>query len=146
MSSSCNATEQYFGRVRRRLTLASDTRSRLSSIRSRQFALCRRPRAGYARLQGGQEMNAAIVARTLSLIPDRVSRMQTGSVFDPSAPCAHPDRVAHLLQFLTWLGPLQPLTKDDLRILGLMTPYAKPAISLADEDGEDDGVIAPDEL
>jgi hypothetical protein len=91
-------------------------------------------------------MNAAIVARTLSLIPDRVSRMQTGSVFDPSAPCAHPERVAHLLQFLTWLGPLQPLTKDDLRILGLLTPYAKPAIALADEDGEDDGLIAPDEL
>ena len=97
-------------------------------------------------------MNAAIVARTLSLIPDRVPRMQTGSIFDPSAPCAHPDRVAHLLQFLTWLGPLQPLTKDDLRILGLLTPYAKPAIALADEDadsgneGDDDATIAPEEI
>lgn len=95
-------------------------------------------------------MNAAIVARTLSLIPDRVSRMQTGSIFDPSAPCAHPDRMAHLLQFLTWLGPLQPLTKDDLRILGLMTPYAKPAIALADEDSEadadEDTLIAPEEI
>ena len=89
-------------------------------------------------------MNAAIVARTLSLIPDRVVRMQTGSVFDPSAPCAHPDRMAHLLQFLTWLGPLQPLTKDDLRILGLLTPYAKPAISLAEEeaDGEEEAGAA----
>lgn len=93
-------------------------------------------------------MNASIVARTLSLIPDRVPRLQTGSVFDPSAPCAHPDRVAHLLQFLTWLGPLQPLTKDDLRILGLMTPYAKPAIAVADEDadGEEDVAIAPEEI
>ena len=93
-------------------------------------------------------MNAAIVARTLSLIPDRVSRMQTGSLFDPAAPCAHPDRMAHLLQFLSWLGPLQPLTKDDLRILGLMTPYAKPAIALAEEDadGEEDAAIAPEEL
>lgn len=93
-------------------------------------------------------MNAAIVARTLSLIPDRVARFQTGSVFDPSAPCAHPDRVAHLLQFLTWLGPLQPLTKDDLRILGLMTPYAKPAIAVADEDadGEEDVAIASEEI
>ena len=95
-------------------------------------------------------MNAAIVARTLSLIPDRVPRMQTGSIFDPSAPCAHPDRVAHLLQFLTWLGPLQPLTKDDLRILGLMTPYAKPAIALVDEDSDadadEDTMIAPEEI
>jgi hypothetical protein len=93
-------------------------------------------------------MNAAIVARTLSLIPDRVSRMQTGSIFDPSAPCAHPDRVAHLLQFLTWLGPLQPLTKDDLRILGLMTPYAKPAIELSDEDADidEDITLAPEEI
>jgi hypothetical protein len=81
-------------------------------------------------------MNAAIVARTLSLIPERVSRLQTGSIFDPAAPCAHPERVAHLLQFLSWLGPLQPLTKDDLRVLGLLTPYAKPAIALADEDAE----------
>jgi hypothetical protein len=93
-------------------------------------------------------MNAALVARTLSLIPDRVPRLQTGSVFDPSAPCAHPERVSHLLQFLTWLGPLQPLTKEDLRILGLMTPYAKPAIALADEDadGEVEAAIAPEEI
>lgn len=93
-------------------------------------------------------MNAAIVARTLSLIPDRVSRMQTGSVFDPSAPCAHPERMAHLLQFLTWLGPLQPLTKDDLRILGLMTPYPKPTMALADDDGDgdEDAILAADEL
>ena len=91
-------------------------------------------------------MNAAIVARTLSLIPDRVSRMQTGSIFDPSAPCAHPERMAHLLQFLSWLGPLQPLTKDDLRILGLLTPYAKPAIALADDEGDEDAVGGPEEI
>lgn len=91
-------------------------------------------------------MNAAIVARTLALIPDRVPRLQTGSVFDPSAPCAHPERMAHLLQFLSWLGPLQPLTKDDLRILGLLTPYAKPAIALADDEGEEDTDAAQEEM
>jgi len=91
-------------------------------------------------------MNAAIVARTLSLIPDRVPRLQTGSVFDPSAPCAHPDRVAHLLQFLNWLGPLYPITKDDLRILGLLTPYgAKPTMALADDDGDEDTLV-PEEI
>ena len=91
-------------------------------------------------------MNAALVARTLSLIPDRVSRMQTGSIFDPSAPCAHPERVAHLLQFLSWLGPLQPLTKDDLRVLGLMTPYPKPTMALADDEGDEDAILAAEEM
>lgn len=91
-------------------------------------------------------MNSTIVARTLSLIPDRVPRMQTGTVFDPSAPCAHPERIAHLLQFLTWLGPLHPVTKDDLRILGLLTPYGKPAIAIADEDADEDALPLPDAL
>ena len=91
-------------------------------------------------------MNAAVVARILSSIPDRLPRMQTGSVFDPSAPCAHPQRIAHLLQFLTWLGPLQPVTKDDLRILGLLTPYGKPAMALAEDEGDDDAVAPCDEM
>ena len=86
-------------------------------------------------------MNAAVVARTLSLIPDRVARMQTGSVFDPNAPCAHPERIVHLLQFLHWLGPLQPLTRDDLRILGLLTPYAKPAIASGDDEADDEPIV-----
>lgn len=91
-------------------------------------------------------MNAAVVNRILSSIPDRMPRMQTGSVFDPSAPCAHPERIAHLLQFLTWLGPLQPVTKDDLRILGLMTPYGKPAMALADDEGDEDAGPPCDEM
>lgn len=93
-------------------------------------------------------MNAAIVAQTLSLIPDRVPRMQSGSAFDPNAPacCAHPDRITHLAQFLNWLGPLHPITKDDLRILGLMTPYGKPAIAAAEEaDEELEAVIEEDD-
>ena len=91
-------------------------------------------------------MNAAIVARTLSLIPDRVPRVQSGSTFDPAAPCcAHPDRITHLAQFLNWLGPLNPVTKDDLRILGLLTPFGKPAIALTDEAEEEIGAVADEE-
>jgi hypothetical protein len=84
-------------------------------------------------------MNAAIVSRTLSLIPDRVPRMQSGSTFDPSAAasCSYPERIAHLAQFLGWLGPLHPITKDDLRILGLLTPYGKPALPQAEEADEE---------
>ena len=89
-------------------------------------------------------MNAAIVSRTLSLIPDRVARVQSGSLFDPAAQgaCAHPERVTHLAQFLNWLGPLHEVTKDDLRILGLLTPYGKPAIDHSlDEEGELDPAL-----
>ena len=84
-------------------------------------------------------MNAATVSRVLSLIPDRVSRTQMGGVFDPAntAACAHPERIAHLVQFLNWLGPLQPLTKEDLRLFGLVTPYGKPAIEAPVEDEAD---------
>lgn len=87
-------------------------------------------------------MNAAMVARTLSLIPDRVARAQSGSLFDPSAQgtCAHPERIAHLAHFLTWLGPLREATKEDLRIFGLVTAYGKPAVG-ADMDEETDGEL-----
>jgi hypothetical protein len=82
-------------------------------------------------------MNAAAVSRTLSLIPERLPRVQSGTAFNPAAigACAHPDRVAHLAHFLEWLGPLREVTKEDLRVFGLMTPYGKPAIeSAAEED------------
>ena len=81
-------------------------------------------------------MNAAAVARTLSLIPERVPRVQSGTVFNPGAigACAHPDRVAHLAHFLEWLGPLREVTKEDLRVFGLMTPYGKPAIESPADD------------
>ena len=84
-------------------------------------------------------MNAAIVSRTLSLIPERVIRAQSGSLFDPKAPgaCPHPERITHLAQFLDWLGPLKEVTKDDLRVFGLLNTYGKPvAGSQVDEDAD----------
>jgi hypothetical protein len=89
-------------------------------------------------------MNAAIVSRTLSLIPERVLRAQSGSLFDPQAPgaCPHPERITHLAQFLDWLGPLKEVTKDDLRVFGLLTAYGKPAAeSLVDEDADTDADV-----
>jgi hypothetical protein len=75
-------------------------------------------------------MNVGKVVRALSFVPERVARVQSGSLFDPMSPgvCAHPERVAHLARFLEWLGPLREVTKDDLRLFGLMTPYGKPAL------------------
>jgi hypothetical protein len=92
-------------------------------------------------------MNAAMVSRTLSLIPDRVARTLSGCVFDPQAPgaCAHPERISHLAQFLNWLGPLREVTKDDLRIFGLVTPYGRPAME-SSLDAEADEAEADVEL
>ena len=89
-------------------------------------------------------MNVGNVVRTLSFVPERVTRVQSGSLFDPASPgvCAHPERVAHLARFLEWLGPLREVTKDDLRTFGLMTPYGKQSLDGAALDGvsaEDDG-------
>ena len=90
-------------------------------------------------------MTAASVSRILSLIPDRLPRMQTGCAFDPhaSATCAHPERIAHLAQFLNWLGPLHPVSKDDLRIFGLLTPYGARPTLLAPEDSDDEEDVEP---
>ena len=90
-------------------------------------------------------MDAAIVSRTLSLIPDRVARTQSGSLFDPNATggCAHPERVAHLAGFLDWLGPLREVTKDDLRIFGLLTVYGKAAMEASLDDEGDAEIDAP---
>lgn len=84
-------------------------------------------------------MNASNVSRTLALIPERVVRQQSGSTFDPAGGrCSHPERIAHLAQFLEWLGPLREVTKDDLRVFGLLTAYGKPSIAHAeDEEGGD---------
>jgi hypothetical protein len=94
-------------------------------------------------------MNVALVSRTLSLIPERVARVQSGSTFKPTAvgACAHPDRVAHLAQFLEWLGPLREVTKDDLRVFGLMTPYGRPALEMpAEEEVEPEADPQPERV
>ena len=93
-------------------------------------------------------MNAALVTRTLSLVPDRMQRLQTGTLFNPAAPgvCAHPERVAHLARFLEWLGPLREVTREDQREFGLLTPYGKPTLDapmMMDEESDAPGGEAP---
>jgi hypothetical protein len=93
-------------------------------------------------------MNEAIVSRTLSLIPERVIRTQSGSLFEPKASgaCAHPERITHLAQFLNWLGPLREVSKDDLRIFGLLTQYGRPVVASPLEDEADAEVDADVDL
>lgn len=92
-------------------------------------------------------MNTALVSRTLAFVPERVARVQSGSLFNPAAPgmCAHPDRVAHLARFLEWLGPLREVTSDDQRAFGLVTPYGKPAFDAPlDDEAEHEPQTQPE--
>ena len=84
-------------------------------------------------------MNAGTVSRLLSHIPERAARTQSGCIFFPEASASpHPERVALLGKFLSWLSPLESLSKDDQRALGLAAGQGKPAQEAAgDEEGED---------
>lgn len=66
-------------------------------------------------------MNAATVYRVLDLIPDRTSRTQLGAAFADvrATTCLHPERLALLAEFLHWLSPIYPTTRDDQMRLGL---------------------------
>jgi hypothetical protein len=83
-------------------------------------------------------MDAALVNRLISLVPDRLARAQTGSVYSPSeaAACRYPDRMSYLGRFLHWLGPLDPMTKEDQQILGVRTSGGRPLA--AGEEALDD--------
>ena len=66
-------------------------------------------------------MDAAKVFRILDLIPDRTARVQSGVAFVDvrATSCVHPERVALLSEFLHWLTPIYPTTKDDQMRFGL---------------------------
>jgi len=69
-------------------------------------------------------MDAAKVYRVLDLIPDRTRRTQLGAAFADvrATTCLHPERLALLAEFLHWLSPIYPTTKDDQMRLGLFAP------------------------
>ena len=86
-------------------------------------------------------MDAALVFRLISLVPDRSARAQSGSVYSPSeaAACRYPDRMSYLGKFLHWLGPLDPMTREDQQILGVRSSGGRP-LAAGEEalDGVDD--------
>jgi hypothetical protein len=88
-------------------------------------------------------MNATAVFRLIALIPDRSARAQSGSVFSPSeaAACRYPDRLSYMGRFLHWLGPLDPMTKEDQQILGVRSSGGRPMAA-----GEDAGEELGDEV
>ena len=73
-------------------------------------------------------MDATTVFRVLDLIPDRVVRAQSGVAFGDvrATTCVHPERLALLAEFLHWLSPIYPTTKDDQMRLGLFAGKQTP--------------------
>lgn len=66
-------------------------------------------------------MDGAVVFRLIALIPDRMPRGQTGSLFAGG----HSQQLEPLSRFLSWLGPLNPITKEDQQLLGVRAVAAK---------------------
>ena len=82
-------------------------------------------------------MTAGTVSRVLSLIPERTVRTQSGVQFSlEGTNCVYPERLAHVVGFLSWLSPLAVLTRDDQVTLGLVAANGRPA-SVEDEELED---------
>ena len=87
-------------------------------------------------------MNAGTVSRLLSLVPERTGRAQSGVLFAAQAcSCAYPERLAQLSGFLTWLRPLDGLSREEQAILGLVAPNGR-AMPVDEDDAEEAEVEA----
>ncbi len=81
------------------------------------------------------------VSRVLALIPERAPRFASGTRFVPAvAACPHPERLAAVSQFLSWMTPLGALTREDQQRLGTTTSGARPS-DVADESDDADTEI-----
>lgn len=90
-------------------------------------------------------MNPAQVSRVLAVVPERVARVASGTRFVPNAAhCAHPERMALVSRYLSWLSPLNALTKDEQRELGLIAGPGRPPH--AADEGDNDAWDAEDRL
>jgi hypothetical protein len=66
-------------------------------------------------------MNAALVSRIVSSIPERTPRSLSGTAFnlDGARACSDPARLAGIVRLLQWLTPLTPLSQEEQRVLGV---------------------------
>jgi hypothetical protein len=93
-------------------------------------------------------ISASNVSRIFALIPERVTRIHSGTPFAATVPggCRYPERLAHLARFLKWLSALDPISKEDQTVLGLLSPSGRPAHAGEDDEeaGGDDAERADD--
>jgi hypothetical protein len=67
-----------------------------------------------------------------------MERAQSGVAFTPQASgCAYPERLAQLSRFLSWLRPLDALTREEQVALGLVAPNGKPVQQPDEDDAEE---------
>jgi hypothetical protein len=83
-------------------------------------------------------MDGAAVFRLISLIPDRMARAQSGTTFVAAAGA---ERVELLCRFLNWLGPLNPISKEEQQLLGVRAGGGKPAAEGEDLAGEGEDAL-----
>jgi hypothetical protein len=102
----------------------------------------------YARsnIEGEANMNASTVHRIISLIPERVARAQSGALFTMTGARRHPERIAYLSWYLQWLSPLNPVSRDDQQLLGLLLANGRPVHAGDVENEADAQDEADDEL
>ena len=87
-------------------------------------------------------MDASLVQRLVSLVPERSPRAKSGTLFSATqaAACRQPERMSYLTKFLHWLGPLDPMTREDQQILGVRSSGGRPMMAgeaLGEEAAED---------
>jgi hypothetical protein len=83
-------------------------------------------------------MNKASVSKLLSLIPERTGRAPSGVLFRPEASgCAYPERLTHLSRYMSWLRPLDALTREEQIALGLVAANGKPMQPADEDDAEE---------
>jgi hypothetical protein len=80
-------------------------------------------------------MNPSL-SRIVSVVPDRTARLQSGTFFGlPDAGSASAAQIGFLAGFLSWLTPLNTISEDEQRMLGV-GPHAR--VARHDDDEEVD--------
>lgn len=95
-------------------------------------------------------MNSAAVSRLVSAIPERTVRCLSGTAFslDGARACSDPARLVSIVRLLQWLSPLNRLSDEEQRALGLQAAGARtghlPEDGLTEADDEigDDSSLA----
>ena len=92
-------------------------------------------------------MNAEMVSRLMSLIPERAPRAQLGAAFAlEGCTCRYPDRIALVSKFLHWMTPLESLSNEDQQVLGLRNALGRPIHASDLEEELDAEELAPEGL
>jgi hypothetical protein len=83
-------------------------------------------------------MNSSMVKKIVSIVPQRSARLQSGTPFAPARmPASNDTRMAHLANLLHWLTPLNAMSKDDQRELGILGAQGR--LARQDDDEDTDG-------